>query len=220
MLDRVLNAVLVVAAAAIAIVVVRREFFGVDQASPRARDLEYVAEWESFVSFGRVHGPHNAPIAIIQFADFECSFCREFDRTKGRIEEKYPGQVLSVFVHYPIAGHRFAIPAARASECANVQGKFNAMATALFKGQDSIGLLPWTEYARRAGITALDQFARCAVAQEVPAVVDSGRILGQRIGISGTPTVFINGWRFPGTPSEHEMTTAVDRLLAGKTPKP
>jgi hypothetical protein len=68
------------------------------------------------------------------------------------VRARYPKDVGLFFVHFPLPMHRFARPAARATECAGLQGKFGQMVDAVYNKQDSLGLKSWSDYGRDAGV--------------------------------------------------------------------
>ena len=134
------------------------------------------------------------------------------------IARKYPGQIALTYVHYPISGHRFAMPAARAPECANDQGRFQAMYDQLFEGQDQFGLKPWDDYATAAGVPDLAAFDACVKKTEPIPRVEEGKAPGAKLDVQGTPTIIINGWKLGKPPTEAELDQMVQRIFAGKPP--
>jgi protein-disulfide isomerase len=121
-------------------------------------------------------------------------------------------------MHYPLPMHRFAEPAARVSECARAQGRFEAMHERLFEQQNAFGLKPWHEFAAEAGVPELATFEACIKSTEpVPRVVE-GKALGSAFDIKGTPTIVINGWKLARPPNIEELDAMVKAILAGKSP--
>ena len=163
-------------------------------------------------------GPPNAPIKLIEFADFECPFCAGLHETLKSLRKHYPDQVSLTFVHFPLPGHRFALPAARVAECAGAQGRFEAMYDRLFDDQESLGLKPWSEYASNAGVVDLDLFEACIRKTDTVARIDSGKQLGTSLHVKATPTLIINGWMLQEPPSSEELDAMVKAVLAGKSP--
>ena len=88
----------------------------------------------------------------------------------------------------------------------------------VFTKQDSLGLKSWPGYAAEARVSDTVQFTRCVTASNRLARIDSGLALFQRKGIRGTPTFFLNGWRFSIPPSDVEFARVADALLAGRKP--
>jgi protein-disulfide isomerase len=218
-LDTVVTVTLVMCAIITTGVVLRREFMAPASAPARAEQKPaLIAQWRDQLGKGISIGPADAPVQLVEFADFECPFCGSFHRNLKAIEEKYPGKIGVTFVHFPIPGHRFAIPAARVAECANDQGKFEATYDQLFEGQDQFGLKPWDDYATSAGVPDLAAFDACIKKTDPIARVEEGKALGAKLDVQGTPTIIINGWKLGHPPSEEELDGMVKKILAGKSP--
>lgn len=218
--NSILTCTLVICAVTTTALVVHRQFFAqpINIAEPPLRRPVFVREWRSYFEKAVRFGPHNAPIQLIEFADFECPFCASFHATLKRLREQYPIQVSLAFVHYPLSGHRFAEPAARIVECAGEQGRFEEMHDRLFEQQDQFGMKLWREFAIGAGVPDLAAFESCILKTDpIPRVVE-GKRLGQQLNIQGTPTLIINGWKLSVPPSAEELDRMVRAILAGRSP--
>lgn len=177
-----------------------------------------VSNWESLSASAITIGNAGNAVRVLEFADFECPFCRKFDSTMRAIETANPRTVTRLFVHHPLKMHRFAIPAARAAECAGEQSKFSEMHDLLFVKQDSLGLKPWISYARDAGIANTAEFERCIGRTTPFPRIEAGTALAEAYQVKGTPTVIINGWRFSRPPSDSILLLTIRNLVAGKGP--
>jgi protein-disulfide isomerase len=217
--DVVLTAILVACALVTTGLVIRREFFAPTTAQASAAEkARYIEDWRSHLSDGVRMGSLHAPIQIIEFADFECPFCAQFHFTLKDVEQKFTGKVAVSFVHFPLPGHRFARPAARAAECAEDQGRFEAMQDQLFSNQDAFGIKDWSDIATAAGVTDLDTFSRC-VKQETPVPrIDDGIRAGEELDVRSTPTIIINGWKLGQPPSAAQLERMIQAILDGKKP--
>src|SRR6185437_2837175 len=124
-IDRALNVSIAVAALAMAGVVVRREMAPSIPTIPGANlPPRFVSTWKDLLPHAIPLGDSSGAVKVIEFADFECPFCRRFDSTMHVVVARYPGQVSRYFVHFPLPTlHRFALPAARAAECAGRLGR-------------------------------------------------------------------------------------------------
>jgi protein-disulfide isomerase len=131
---------------------------------------------------------------IATFVDFQCPYCKALAPVLDSILNEFDGQVALEVHHFPLPSHERALPMAIASECADRQGRFKEMYTTLYVQADSIGKKPWAAIASDARIADIPAFEACA---KLPAGtfkrIDSGLTLGRRIGVRGTPTVYING---------------------------
>jgi protein-disulfide isomerase len=179
---------------------------------------KFVPNWRSLLSSETQMGSPAAPVQLVEFADFECPFCGEFYKKLKAALEHYPSKLTVIYVHFPLQGHRFALPAARVAECASDQGRFEAMYEQLFEGQDQFGLKPWREYAAAAEVPDLNAFDACMKKVDLIPRVEEGKALGAKLDVRGTPTIIINGWKLGHPPSEQELDEMVLRILAGKQP--
>jgi len=215
--DAALTVTLVGCALITTSLVIRREFIG-----PRPESVTHesvlIRDWKSYIGQGVTLGPSKASVQLIEFADFECPFCGEFYKTLKGIEAKYPNQVGVTYMHFPIQGHRFAIPAARVAECAADQGRFEAMYDQLFEGHEQFGLKPWDDYATAAGVPDMAAFDACIKKTDPIAQVEKGKALGAKLDVQGTPTIIINGWKLGHPPTAEELDQMVQRVLTGKSP--
>jgi protein-disulfide isomerase len=196
--------------------VVKRELF--TSASVAMERTVAVRGWKEDVAKGHLVGGPQRSVQIMEFADFECPYCGEFHNTLKKIESKYPDQIGLSYLHFPIEGHRFALPAARAAECAADQGRFGTMHDQLFEGQDQFGLKPWNDYAMAAGVPDIAAFDACIKKTHPIPRVEEGKALGAKLDVHGTPTVIINGWKLGHPPNEQELDEMVKKILAGKSP--
>lgn len=219
-LDWLLSVLLVLCALVTTTAVVHREIAAPSAASTKAKDRKpiYIQDWKVQLEKGVRLGQIDAPIQLIEFADFECPFCGDFHRVLKILRDRYPAQVALTFVHFPLPMHRFAVPAARVAECADVQGRFEAMYDRLFDEQGAFGLKPWDDYATEAGVPDLPAFDTCIKRTDaIPRIFD-GRALGTKLDVNATPTLIVNGWLLGRPPSIEELDAMVRAVLAGKDP--
>jgi protein-disulfide isomerase len=174
-------------------------------------------DWRTLIPSGTRIGSADAPVTIVEFADLECPFCKRFHESSlAAVQKQFGSKVSLVYVHFPITSHRFARPAARAAECASMQGVFGGFISAIYRKQDSLGLKSWTSYAVDAGVRDTAAFVVCARATGTLTLIDSGLAAGTRLHVEATPTVLVNGWRFATPPSDTTLTRVVGALLNGR----
>jgi len=163
--------------------------------APAAQTESRVENWKRLLEIGTRIGRTSAPIQVVEFADFECPACRRLHEAYSALPSGLRDSVALTYVHFPLSYHRYAIPAARVSECAGQQGRFAEMHDALYGGQQSFGVRAWLDFAREAGVLDSAAFSRCA-AQETPVpAVQTGLTEGRALRVDGTPTLIVNGWR-------------------------
>lgn len=194
------NVVLVLCALAVTGLLVRRELF-----TPRAAAadvLKKVDHWSELAAGGHTLGPANAPVRILEFADFQCPYCAALEPDLDSLRHRYPGQVAVIYRHFPIPSHRYAVTAAQASECAAAQGRFDAFHDALFAHQDSIGVYAWKRFAETARVPDLGAFDACVAGHQFQDRVNADAAAARSISALGTPTLVVNGLLLVGSAAQ------------------
>ncbi|MBM4267173.1 MAG: hypothetical protein FJ144_11295, partial [Deltaproteobacteria bacterium] len=136
-------------------------------------------------------GPEGARIEVVEFADFECPYCKRSAGFGKKLVEDFPGEVAVVFKHFPLRRHENARYAAQASWAAGRQGKFWEFHDAMFAAPT-----PSKEQARSvAESIGLDmaQFEKDVASPFSRAAVQKDRREGKENEVRGTPTFFVNG---------------------------
>jgi protein-disulfide isomerase len=218
--ERATTVILVLAAIVVAGSVLHRELgsSAASKAAPTLTAPTFMPMWKKMLPAEAAADAASGKTVVVEFSDLECPFCRRFHQELRRVAAASHGAVTSVFIHFPLGQHRFAIPAARAAECARAQHQFDSFVDQIFSQQDSLGLKPWEQFAHDAGVADLGSFNRCNSDPAVPSVVTAGRELGKSINVAGTPTIIINGWRF-GAPPYDSLSTIVARVAKGLPPQ-
>jgi len=162
-------------------------------------------------------GPENAPVQIVEFADFQCPYCQKVYPVVRKLQEDFGGKVALVFKDFPLVNHASAEKAAEAARCAGVQGKYWEFHNSLFetKQLDSAQL---KEQARTLKLDAT-QFDQCLDSGVQASLVQKDVAEGQRLGLSGTPSFFVNGHYFSGAVVYEKLREAVEQELA-TSPQP
>jgi len=155
-------------------------------------------------------GPSDAWVTVVEFADFECPFCRGEEPVLTDLEIIYAGDLRLVFKHFPLTGiHPHAQAAAVGAECAGEQGKFWPMHDLLFTtALDDASLL-----ADAGQVPGLDvaTWRACLVAPEPARRVAADVAEAASVGIDGTPTFVVNGMPVVGAVPEADLRAVIDR---------
>ena len=147
-------------------------------------------------------GPANAPVTLEEFGDFQCPPCGLLHPVLKDMEKEFGSQIRVIFREFPLGQtHQHAIAAARAAEAAGLQGKFWEMHDMLFTNQrnwkDAFDARPtFEEYAVKVGLD-LQKFRRDVASKEVEQRIALDGRRANALGVSGTPTVFMNGREVP-----------------------
>lgn len=109
-----------------------------------------------------------------------------------QVLEKYPRDVKLVYKNFPLANHKFARTAAAAALAAQRQGKFWQMHDRLFEKYNQLNETVIKDVARRLGLD-MTRLERDMKDREIQGLITRDIEEGRRIGVRGTPTVFVNG---------------------------
>lgn len=142
-------------------------------------------------------GPANAPITLVEFSDFQCPYCAAAVPQIKAILKAYPSQARLFFKEYPLDFHPQAGIAAEAAVAAQKQGKFWAMHDAMYAHPDRLSRQDLMADAKKLGLN-MQQFETDLNSAGVKQIIMRDIKEGDRAGVQGTPTLFINGQRYNG----------------------
>jgi protein-disulfide isomerase len=164
---------------------------------------------------GPSKGPASAPITIVEFSDFECPYCSKAEDTVKQVMKTYDGKVRLVYRDFPLPFHPHAEKAAEAAQCAADQGKYWEMHEKLFANQQKLDPASLKAHAKDLG---LDQgkFDKCLDSGDKAKVVETNKAAGSKVGVTGTPAFFINGYQLTGAQPFEEFKSLIDQELARK----
>ena len=157
-------------------------------------------------------GPADAPVTIVEFSDFNCPYCRRFHaEVFPDLMAAYPDQIRFVYRDYPITSAE-SLVAAQAANCAGKQGAYWAYHDSLFNGELGLGAEAYAAYAQRLNLDA-DALGACIAAGGEQAEVESDARAASALGVSGTPTFFINGIPLVGAQPLAQFRSVIDGEL-------
>jgi protein-disulfide isomerase len=139
-----------------------------------------------------VLGPANAPVTLMEFTDFQCPWCKRSQDSIHQVRKNYADKVKLVSRQFPLPMHNRAMPAAMAAVCAKAQGKFWEYHDKMFDGSPKLEDADLLNYAEQAGLKK-SKFQKCLADPATKTQVEKDMADGQRYGVSGTPTFFLNG---------------------------
>lgn len=162
----------------------------------------------------RVKGNADAPITIVEFADFQCPFCSRVQPLLKDVLGKYKGKVKLAYLDFPLSQiHQHGEVAAEASRCALTQGKYWEMHDAMFADQSKLDEVALVKTAAGLGMDQ-NSFESCLKSGKYKAVVQQDAQAGSEAGVNATPTFFINGEFLSGVRSDADFTNIIDRQLS------
>lgn len=177
--------------------------------------VRYDVPSEGFPSIG----PKDAPITIIEFSDYQCPFCRRWhDEVYGPLLEAYPGQIRLVYRNLPLTSiHPDAFSASEAAMCAGEQDAYWPYHEKLFAG-DQLGSTIYTRYANELSLN-MTAFETCMSEHRYQEEIQADSDFAINLGISSTPTFFINGLAIVGAQPLNVFQQVIDKELAGEIPQ-
>ena len=164
-------------------------------------------------------GDPNAPVTIIEFADFQCPYCgRFFDETKPQIDEQYmqSGKVRFAYFNFAFLGPE-SNSAAEAAECAADQSKFWEYHDKLYGSQsgENQGAFNKDNLKKFAEELGLDTsaFNECLDSGKYTQLIQDESSMASSIGVRSTPTFLINGQAIVGAQPFEIFQQIIDSLL-------
>jgi len=157
-------------------------------------------------------GPEKAQVTLVEFADYECPYCQKVAADVKKLQADLGDKVAFTYKDFPLPMHARAEKAAEATRCASKQGKFWEFHDELFRSKE----LDVDQLKAQARALKLDsaEFDKCLDSGEEVAVVERDRKEGVRLGITGTPSFFINGHFLSGALDYAALRQIVEQQLA------
>jgi protein-disulfide isomerase len=143
-------------------------------------------------------GAPHAPVVIVEFADFECPACADKRSLLDKLVEQHSGKLKLVFKNYPLSMHQNAEKAARAGVSAHRQGKFWQLHALMFENQADLSPGRIEKLAQKVGLD-LARFRQDRDSEATADFVARDRKQGETLNIDSTPSLFINGRKFPAS---------------------
>jgi protein-disulfide isomerase len=161
----------------------------------------------------RVKGDAKAQVTIVEFADFQCPYCRKVQSTLNSLLEEYHGKVKLAYRDFPLdALHPNARIAAEASRCAGEKGKFWEFHDALYSDQTKLSQPELLATAKKLGLDE-KAFQACLVSGKFKPQIEQDVRDGSKVGVDGTPGFYINGVFLNGAVSAAEFEKVINTEL-------
>jgi protein-disulfide isomerase len=158
-------------------------------------------------------GTERAAVTIVKFEDFQCPYCKTVQGTFPELLKRYDGKVRLVHKDLPLdAIHPQARQAAEAARCAGEQGKFWEYHDKLYANSPKAGVEELKSYAKEVGLNAAS-FDQCFTSGKFRGLVQKDLSEGAQLGLTGTPTFFINGREISGAQPVEAFAAIIDEEL-------
>jgi protein-disulfide isomerase len=158
-------------------------------------------------------GNPKAAVEVIEFSDFQCPFCLRANPTVEQVMKTYGDKIKFVYRHYPLQNHPNARPAAEASACAELQGKFWEYHDRLFANPTKLSDADLKAHAAALGLDTA-KFNACVDNHQQKPGVDADMAAAEAVGVTGTPAFFINGRSIEGAQPFESFKRVIDEELA------
>jgi len=164
------------------------------------------------------YGPADATVTVVEFADFECGYCRKLSHTMDDVKAQHGDSVRFVFKHFPMdkdcndtisrTHHKRAYEVAIASQCAHHQDRFWEFHDLVFRNQQHLDDHDLLAHAERLGLD-VPAWQACRGSDAVGAEIAADVAAANSLDISGTPRTYVNGREFKGASSEAILDAAI-----------
>jgi protein-disulfide isomerase/uncharacterized membrane protein len=167
-------------------------------------------------------GNPEATVAVVEFGDFECGYCKRMAAQLSTLYEAYGDRVLFVYKHFPMdpacnngvnnRKHRYACSAARSAVCAQAQGRFWDFHDLAYKNQHQLKPEHLRGYAKHLDLD-LSAYDACLQNRSSASIVVGDAKDGKKLDIHGTPRIYINGKLYRSGHSAMVMARAIELAL-------
>ncbi len=158
-------------------------------------------------------GAKDAPITIVEFADFQCPYCKATESTVKQLRAKYGDKIRLVHMDFPLSFHAHALEAANGARCANDQGKFWQFRDSVYANQGKLTPADLKATAKTLGMDTT-KFNACFDKSNHVDEIKKDQAEGERLGVDGTPAFFIDGRPLVGAQPINQFEQIIDDELA------
>jgi protein-disulfide isomerase len=158
-----------------------------------------------------VKGNRKALVTIVEFSDFQCPYCSRLQPTLREVLKAYPKEVKLVFKDFPLSFHKQAKNAAKAARAAGEQGKYWEMHDLIFENYNKLTEEMFSDFAVQLGLD-MKTFTADYTGTKYDSLIQDDMALGQKVGVRGTPTLFLNGKRMASR-SFNDFKGEIDNVL-------
>ncbi len=162
-----------------------------------------------------VRGQSSAPVLLIEFADYQCPYCQAMEPTLQKLQAQYGNKLKFSYKSFPLPNHPYAEKAAEAARCAGLQGKYWQYHDALYKSR-KLEVPDLKEQAKSLDLNS-NEFNQCLDSGAQAAAVAKDLNEGVTLGITGTPSFFVNGHFVSGAVGPDVLGDLIDKQLIVST---
>jgi len=183
-------------------------------AAPQRPTVDYNKVYNIPLGTSAIKGNKSAPITVVEFSDFQCPYCARFSPTIDQVLKAYPNDVKFVYKDFPLSFHKQAKNAAKAARAAGEQGKFWEMHDLIFEKYATVNEVMFKEFATKLNLD-MNKFLADFNSSKYDNLIQQDINLGRQSGVTGTPTLYMNGKRMQRR-SYDDFKQAIDAILNQK----
>ena len=157
-------------------------------------------------------GNPEAKVVLVEFADFQCPYCRMVSGELKKVHEKYGDTIAIYYKQFPLPMHSHAKVASAASLAAHKQQRFWQMHDLLYENQQALSNAKIKGLAQKIGLDS-GKFVKDLEDPTIVGQVERDRAEGEKAGLTGTPTIFVNGKRYMGELDSEALGAYIDTFL-------
>jgi protein-disulfide isomerase len=163
------------------------------------------------------YGNKDSEVVLVEFGDFQCPACKATEPALQQVRSEYRDKIKFVFKHFPLPSHNNALITAKAAEAAGVQGKFWEMHDKIYETQDDWESSPnvremLESYAKDLGLD-VERFGSDLDSDKFNDIINKDKSDGIDVGVSATPTFFLNGEKIVGVITFEEFREKIEKKL-------
>ena len=181
---------------------------------PRRPTVDFDKVHNIPIGKSKIRGNEKAPVTIVEFSDFQCPYCSKLQATLKEVLKAYPDDARLVFKDFPLSFHKQAKNAAKATHAAGEQGKYWEMHDLIFENYNKLTEDKFEEFATKLNID-MSKFTADYSSTKYDKQIQQDINIGKSVGVSGTPTLFINGKRMRGR-SIDDLKGAIEGYIKEK----
>ena len=183
-------------------------------AAPQRPKIDYDKVYNLPVGTSAIKGNKNASITVVEFSDFQCPYCARFAPTIDAVLKAYPNDVRFVYKDFPLSFHKQAKNAAKAARAAGEQGKYWEMHDLIFENFAKVNEVMFKDFATKLNLD-INKFLADFSGTKYDALIQQDINLGRQSGVTGTPSLYMNGKRMQRR-SFDDFKQAIDTILNQK----
>ncbi|MBV8282519.1 MAG: DsbA family protein, partial [Candidatus Eremiobacteraeota bacterium] len=164
------------------------------------------------ISRAYTKGQQDAPVVFVEFADYECPYCQKVNPQIQELKKQYGDKLAIVYKDFPLPMHHSSEKAAEAARCAGEQGKFWEYHDVLFYSKQ-LDVDALKEHARVLKLDG-EKFDNCLDSGNEAAAVKKDLDEAKGLGLTGTPSFFVNGHFFSGVIDYATLQDMVNQQLS------